>query len=118
MPIQEHAVGRYLEKHLNDYEQHVEINKKLMKKNLKRFSEAFSKAFGWKLIPPKGSIYACFLHECHTDMDAVKKALEKGVGVAPGSIFFKGHPVKTGIVRIHLAISEENAEKLVQNLLK
>ena len=118
VPLQQHAVGKYLSQHIQDYAEHVNKEQEMMQANLKILSEAFSKAFGWKLIAPRGSMYACFFHNSKTDLAAVLLGLEKGVGIAPGSMFFHGNPENSKIVRIHLGISTEKAKKIAENLLK
>jgi len=115
-PIQQYAIARYLDKHLQDYVDHLKKRSKIMQNNIKIFSEAFTKSLGWKIILPHASMYACFLHNSDTDMDAVKKAMEKGVAVSPGSHFFEGSPESSGIVRISLALPEEKAKKIAKRL--
>jgi aspartate/methionine/tyrosine aminotransferase len=56
-----------------------------------------------------------FLHKSSDDMEAVKLALEKGVGVCPGSMFYHGCE-NTGYVRIHCGVSDEKTKKICENL--
>ena len=73
----------------------------------------------WEPIHPDGSMYGCFKHTSPTDMDAVLAAVDAGVGVAPGVIFFRpgGNP-NTGMIRIHCGISHDKAQRIAQKLLE
>ena len=62
-------------------------------------------------------MYGLLKHNCASDSDAVVLALESGVGICPGSMFWGGTPKNTGYVRIQCGISAAKAE-LVANQLK
>ena len=118
VPIQQHAVGRYLSENLEDYKIHIEKESQMMRNNLEVLSSALEKAFGWKLIRPRGSMYAMFYHNSNSDLEAVLLGLKRGIGVAPGSMFFQGNPLNSGLIRIHLGISEEKAKKIAELVLQ
>ena len=116
VPWLQHAIGAYFSEHLDDFVNHKKILSDLIQNNWKILSEGLANAFGWKPLPPSGSMYGMFTHNEETDMEAVKKALEKGVGVCPGSMFFSNFPEKTGFVRIHCGVSNEKANLILSSL--
>jgi hypothetical protein len=62
-------------------------------------------------------MYGLFKHHTTSDLEAVAAGLKKGVGVAPGNIFWPDTPANTGYVRIHCGISAEKADEIVKSLL-
>eukprot|EP01091_Cochliopodium_minus_P002263 TRINITY_DN12129_c1_g1_i1.p1 TRINITY_DN12129_c1_g1~~TRINITY_DN12129_c1_g1_i1.p1 ORF type:complete len:400 (-),score=99.87 TRINITY_DN12129_c1_g1_i1:166-1344(-) len=118
VPVQQHSLGRYLTQHSDDYAEHIEKESVMMRNNLETLSVALEKVFGWKLIRPRGSMYAMFHHNSESDLAAVLLGLQKGIGVAPGSMFFEGNPLNSGLIRIHLGITEEKAKRIANSLTK
>jgi aspartate/methionine/tyrosine aminotransferase len=115
VPFLQHAVGKYLTEHFEDFTSHKAAVGEQMCRNWTVLSSSLQKTFGWEPINPSGSMYGMFLHKSENDMAAVKLALEKGVGVCPGSMFFNGTE-NTGYVRIHCGVSDEKTKKIVDNL--
>lgn len=62
-------------------------------------------------------MYGLLIHNSATDMDAVKAALECGVGVCPGSIFAGDNKKSLGFIRIHCGVTEEKARDIASRLL-
>jgi len=117
VPWLQHAVGRYLSENYDDFEIHVKNLCELISSNWNILSKAFSQAFDWEPIHPSGSMYGMFKHKSKTDSAAIEMALRKGVGIAPGTIFFPPNVVNTGYVRIHCGITSEKASLIAKNLL-
>lgn len=115
VPFLQHAVGRYLTENFSDFQRHKKAVGEQMCRNWAKLSSSLQQAFGWEPINPSGSMYGMFLHKSKDDMEAVKLALEKGVGVCPGSMFFHGCE-NTGYVRIHCGVSDEKTKKICENL--
>ncbi|KAL9648059.1 hypothetical protein ABK040_012113 [Willaertia magna] len=120
VPYLQHALGEYLLNHLEDFKRHVQETGRLMLNNLKIVKDAFEKSCNWKLVKPSGSMYALFEHKKETDVDAVADALKLGVGVCPGNIFYPptGEYENSGLIRIHLGISKEKAERIAKQLME
>jgi len=114
-PFLQHAVGKYLLYHYDDFKAHKKNGGELIQKNWDILSSSLQKVFGWIPIAPSGSMYGMFLHQSENDIAAVKLGLEKGVGVCPGSMFFN-ELENTGYVRIHCGVSEEKTKKIIQNI--
>jgi DNA-binding transcriptional MocR family regulator len=107
----QHGIAQYLMNDYEDFKNHINQIGNLIKNNWKILSLAFQKALGWEPIEPDGSMYGMFKHNQPSDWDAVLLGLKKGVGVAPGKIFWPNSPKNTGYVRIHCGISSEKAKK-------
>eukprot|EP00297_Palpitomonas_bilix_P007364 CAMPEP_0113909934 /NCGR_PEP_ID=MMETSP0780_2-20120614/27182_1 /TAXON_ID=652834 /ORGANISM="Palpitomonas bilix" /LENGTH=392 /DNA_ID=CAMNT_0000905907 /DNA_START=86 /DNA_END=1264 /DNA_ORIENTATION=- /assembly_acc=CAM_ASM_000599 len=117
VPITQHAMAVYFKQDADNYAEHRAELKALMWANWEVLAPAFGKAFGWTPIAPEGTMYGCFVHNEKSDMDAVQKALEKGVGICPGGIFYGGKRDNTGLVRIHLGINADKTEDIAKHLL-
>lgn len=118
LPFLQHAMGQYLTNGFDDFRGHKKAVGELICRNWELLSKAFQEAFGWEPISPQGSMYGMFAHKNPSDMEEVKLALAKGVGVCPGSMFFAGSPVHTGYIRIHCGVSAEKAQAILANLQK
>jgi len=116
VPWYQHSIGEYLLYHLDDFNNHVEKVNSLMRTNWKALSPVFEKVFGWKAIEPHGTMYGCFYHQEETDREAVIKALRKGVGICPGTMFLGLNKTNSGFVRIHCGVSKEKVEQILKNL--
>jgi len=114
VPWVQHAIGRYLAKHYEDFDLHIKETSKLMQDNWALLAPIMQKALGWTPINPDGSMYGLFLHHKSSDEEAIAQGLAKGVGVAPGSIFWPNNPKNTGYVRIHCGVSSEKAHKIAE----
>jgi aspartate/methionine/tyrosine aminotransferase len=112
---QQHAIAEYIATFPEDYDAHVRSVCDQCAKNWRALAPLLEAEFGWKAIEPKGSMYALFDYgdTAKTDMEAVVVALKRGIGVAPGNIFFSGVPERTGLIRIHVGFSTEKLLKLV-----
>eukprot|EP01012_Entosiphon_sulcatum_P039538 TRINITY_DN5218_c0_g1_i1.p1 TRINITY_DN5218_c0_g1~~TRINITY_DN5218_c0_g1_i1.p1 ORF type:complete len:290 (-),score=39.44 TRINITY_DN5218_c0_g1_i1:6-875(-) len=115
-PWLQHSVGTYVSAHFEDFAKHKNEVNGLMRSNWKILSKAFHDALGWEPVEPEGTMYGLFRHPHATDSDACVQALEAGVGVCPGTIFWKGNPAHTGYTRIHCGVSAEKAQQVVANL--
>lgn len=116
VPILQHALAVYLRDHLDDYVAHVNRSNDIMQRNLEKLGTALTASFGWKFLRPHGSMYAMFRHHETSDLAAVLVALKAGVGVAAGTMFFENSPANTGFIRIHVGLSEERVDALLQVL--
>eukprot|EP01117_Protostelium_nocturnum_P017492 TRINITY_DN711_c2_g1_i1.p1 TRINITY_DN711_c2_g1~~TRINITY_DN711_c2_g1_i1.p1 ORF type:complete len:392 (-),score=137.42 TRINITY_DN711_c2_g1_i1:1011-2186(-) len=116
VPWTQHAIGQYITQHFDDFVNHIEETGTLMKNNWKILAPALQKSLGWTPIDPEGSMYGMFFHHAKSDMDAIVAGLSKGVGVAPGSIFWPNNPQNTGYIRIHCGITEEKAKEIAAAL--
>jgi DNA-binding transcriptional MocR family regulator len=114
VPILQHALATYLRDHLDDYTAHIARSNDIMQRNLAKLGPALAERFGWKFLAPQGSMYAMFRHHEASDLAAVLAALKAGVGVAGGGMFFEGSPANTGFIRIHVGLSEERVDALLQ----
>jgi len=117
VPWAQHSIGEYLSEDYEDFVSHIEKSSELMQSNLKILSDALQKVFGWEPVQPDGSMYGMFKHHEKTDKDAVLLGLRKGVGLAPGRIFFPGTPENSGYIRIHVGISNEKAKQIAETIL-
>jgi len=116
VPWQQHAIGQYIQNHLDDFNHHVTEVSDLMQSNWRLLSVAIEKYLGWTPIEPAGSMYGMFKHHAKSDKEAIVKGLSHGVGVAPGKIFWPNTPDNTGYIRIHCGISAEKAKEIVKVL--
>ena len=114
VPILQHALAVYLRDHLEDYVAHIARSNEIMQRNLAKLGPALAERFGWKFLRPQGSMYAMFRHCESSDLAAVLEALKAGVGVAGGGMFFEGAPANTGFIRIHVGLSEERVDALLE----
>jgi len=115
----QHAIAQYLnEANGADFHDHKRKVGELIRRNWKVVSVAIKDAFGWEPIEPGGTMYGMFRHNQESDMDAVVRALKKGVGICPGNMFFAGYPAQTGFIRIHCGVSEAKADDIVARLLQ
>jgi len=96
VPWTQHAVGRYLANEYDDFDKHIKETSDLMQNNWRILSSVMEKVLGWTPVEPSGSMYGLFLHHKSSDKEAVVQGLAKGVGVAPGSIFWPNNPENTG----------------------
>ncbi|KAJ9453038.1 Aspartate aminotransferase [Diplonema papillatum] len=118
-PILQHAVADFLTHHEKDFDTHIVELNKLLTANWVVLKEAFVKKFGWSAVDPSGTMYGNFIHDCSSDLDAVKLALQAGVGVCPGSMFTRegiNATANTQTIRIHCGISAEKARKIAELL--
>lgn len=118
VPWLQHSLGRYFLNDYDDFLAHKEKLSNLLQTNWAELSAALEKSLGWKPLPPSGTMYGMFTHNEESDFIAVAKALEKGVGVCPGSMFFANFPPSTGFVRIHCGVTPEKTKTIIGNLLK
>ena len=116
VPWLQHPLGAYFAQHFDDFRAHKVRLAELIQGNWASLSRGLQTAFGWEPLEPSGSMYGLLKHQEKTDMEAVKKALEKGVGVCPGSMFFGGFPEWTGFVRIHCGVSQEKAQLILDRI--
>jgi len=116
VPFLQHSVGRYLDVEYDDFKHHIHELCNLMQSNWKVLKPAIQQAFGWEAIDPDGSMYAMFKHHEKDDMAAVLNGLKKGIGVAPGNIFYKPGIGNTGYIRIHCGISLEKSKAIALTL--
>jgi aspartate/methionine/tyrosine aminotransferase len=114
----QHALAKYIteENPGEDFPTHKKKVGDLIQRNWKVISAAMQDAFQWEPIPPSGTMYGMFRHKEASDMEAVIKALQKGVGICPGNMFFKNYPENTGLVRIHCGVSEAKADDITKRL--
>merc|ERR1711974_378913 len=101
VPWLQHALGKYFSEQFEDFQNHKKVLGDLIQGNWKILAKGLQDAFGWRPLVSCGSMYGMLCHDEESDMDAVKLALSKNVGVCPGSMFFADFPVHTGFVRIH-----------------
>jgi DNA-binding transcriptional MocR family regulator len=87
-----------------------------MQRNVAMLGPAMAEVFGWKFIQPLGSMYIMFRHTEASDLDAVIRALKRGVGVAGGSMFFEHDPVNTGFIRVHVGLDEARVAKVCETI--
>lgn len=116
VPVQQHAIAQYLAEDYEDFTQHVQSVADLMQENWKLLSKALQDRLGWEPVHPEGSMYGLFLHKKDSDRTAVMEALEVGVGVAPGNIFWPYLPKNTKYVRIHCGISLDKTKKILEKI--
>jgi aspartate/methionine/tyrosine aminotransferase len=116
VPWYQHSLGEYLLNNLDDFKEHVGRVNSLIRSNWKVLYPVFEKVFGWKAIEPEGTMYGCFYHTEETDRDAVIRALRKGVGICPGTMFLGTNKINSGFVRIHCGVSREKVDKIISNL--
>ena len=112
----QHVLAQYFTEHYDDYVNHINTVGKLMRSNWTKLVAVLEKKMGWKAIEPEGSMYGCFHHNGTSDMEEVLSALDAGVGVAPGIIFYGTESNNTGFIRIHCGLSAEKVDKLVASL--
>eukprot|EP01090_Pellita_catalonica_P020439 TRINITY_DN7308_c0_g1_i1.p1 TRINITY_DN7308_c0_g1~~TRINITY_DN7308_c0_g1_i1.p1 ORF type:complete len:386 (+),score=67.16 TRINITY_DN7308_c0_g1_i1:159-1160(+) len=113
---QQHCVADYLQNHYDDFAAHIATINNMLQSNWKLLRPAFQEALSWDPIEPSGSMYGMFKHNGTSDIAALRKGLQYGVGVAPASMFFGGNPENTGFIRIHVGMSPENAAEIAQIL--
>lgn len=112
----QHALASFVRENFDDYLAHLAKVKDTMRTNWLALYPVIEKKMGWKAIQPEGSMYGCFTHSEPTDLDAVLKGIEAGVGVAPGTIFYGNGRTNTGFIRIHCGVSKEKAAKIAEIL--
>lgn len=112
----QHALAAYVTQHFDDYTAHLEKVRDVMRSNWTTLSPIIAKRLGWVPIEPEGSMYGCFKHTESSDLDAVIKGIEAGIGVAPGTIFFGTPGPSTGFIRIHCGVSKNKAAVIAQQL--
>jgi len=115
----QHALGQYFKDHMDDYVNHIKELNALLQGNWKLLRDAFQECFGWEPFEPNGTMYGMFKHKDESDIKACERALQKGVGVCPGSAFFgsmSSPPSNTGWVRIHCGVTREKAEMIASIL--
>lgn len=62
VPTLQHAVGRYLLFHLDEFKVHIGKLSDMMRANIAALGEALPRVLGWQLLPPDGSMYVLFRH--------------------------------------------------------
>ena len=118
VPFLQHSLASYFSGHFEDFQNHKKVLGELIQSNWKALSKGLEDSFGWKPLQTNGSMYGMLRHSEKTDMDAVKMALSKNIGVCPGSMFFADFPEHTGFVRIHCGVSKEKTNTILDNLSK
>jgi aspartate/methionine/tyrosine aminotransferase len=91
---------------------------RLLARNAALYGTVFGEALGWTAEPVQGAMYLMLRHTEASDEDAMIRALDAGVGVAPGSMFYGDAPANTQTVRIHTGSTAENADAIVSRLLR
>jgi len=115
----QHAIGEYFVKHCDDFKDHMATLNNLMQENWRILSAAFEKRFGWEPLQPHGTMYGMLRHKEKTDIIACEMALQAGVGICPGNVFYGNvakPPSCTGWVRIHCGVSKEKAQLIADKL--
>jgi len=116
----QHAIAKYFANHVDDFVEHNKALNELLQGNWVILRDAFAKRFGWEPLEPKGTMYGMFRHHEATDVKACEMALQAGVGICPGNIFYGDQSNvydHTGWVRIHYGVSREKAEAIAAKLL-
>jgi aspartate/methionine/tyrosine aminotransferase len=116
VPWLQHALGIFLSRHPEEFVKHKDEISKLMRENWRKLSCALKEALSWEPVEPGGTMYGVLLHTEGSDMEAVKRGLNAGVGVCPGNMFAAGTPAQTGWVRIHCGVSREKCQDIVNRL--
>lgn len=109
----QHALAEYFTEHVDDFKSHCSSLNTLLQENWILLRDAFQQRFGWEPLEPNGTMYGMFRHTDDSDLKACERALQAGVGVCPGNVFFGDvtqPPTNTGWVRIHCGISKEKAQ--------
>lgn len=114
----QHALATYVREHFDDYTAHLVKVRDVMRTNWTTLSPVIAAKMGWTPIEPEGSMYGCFKHSDATDLDAVLKGIEAGIGVAPGTIFYGGSSANSGFIRIHCGVSKAKAAAIAEILKK
>merc|ERR1712232_78227 len=84
----QHAFARYFSTSTDDFLAHVKELNTLLQGNWELLSVAFRSRFGWEPFEPHGTMYGLFKHNEESDMQAAERALQAGVGICPGNVFF------------------------------
>jgi aspartate/methionine/tyrosine aminotransferase len=110
---QQYSLAKYLTGHLADYKRHVAENSRIMQHNWKLLSELLQSVLGWTPLEPQGSMYGLFKHTEENDGAALRRALDHGIGVAAGSMFFgTGDTERTGLIRIHYGFDAATVDRI------
>lgn len=115
----QHALGDYFRDHVDDFQAHCESLNVLLQENWVILRDAFERRFGWKALAPNGTMYGMFRHTEETDIKACELALQAGVGICPGNVFYgdvTNPPKRSGWVRIHCGVSREKALAIATTL--
>lgn len=112
----QHTLGRYLLNNLEDYQEHITSLNALLRSNWAMLKQAISERFGWVAVEPQGTMYGCFKHDCASDLEAAEVALRAGVGLCPGSLFYRPGTENSGYLRIHCGVARSKAEHIVEVL--
>lgn len=112
----QHALAAYVTQHFEDYTGHLEKVRDVMRTNWKVLYPVIEKKLGWVAVQPEGSMYGCFKHQETSDLDAVLKGIENGIGVAPGTIFYGASGPNTGFIRIHCGVSKTKGLAIAEQL--
>lgn len=115
----QHALAQYFSENIEDFTAHCQSLNVLLQDNWKLLKAAFQKRFGWEPLEPYGTMYGMFRHGDDSDIKACERALQAGVGVCPGNVFFgdvTNAPKCTGWVRIHCGVSREKAQAIADAL--
>jgi len=116
VPMLQHAFGDYLSDHHDDFVQHSQSTAALIRRNWQVLSPVFERTMGWTPRDPEGSMYGVFWHNGDDDLEQVKAALAKGVGVCPGTMFTREGTTNSRFVRIHCGISAAKADDIARKL--
>ena len=116
----QHALAEYLTTEGEDFDLHARRLNDLLRSNFVTLADAFEKALGWRRVEgTAGAMYALFWHDEATDDLALQKGFQKGVGVAPATMFYRPSAApKTGMIRIHLGMLPEETAAIATTLLK
>jgi len=115
----QHALGEYFDQHTDDFEEHCKSLNVLLQDNWRILSAAFKQRFGWEALEPNGTMYGMLRHQDETDIKACERALQAGVGISPGNVFYgdvASPPACSGWVRIHCGVAKEKAQAIVAKL--
>jgi len=116
VPWVQHALGDFLLNHYDVFKTHCAEIGKLMRDNWSKLKEAFKQYLEWEPVEPQGTMYGMFKHKSESDMEAIIKGLEKGVGCVPCTLFFPGFNQRTGYVRIHCGVVAAKADVICKAL--
>jgi aspartate/methionine/tyrosine aminotransferase len=113
------AFADYFREDVADFQGHVKGLNGLLQENWQLLSAAFQQRFGWEPIEPHGTMYGMLRHSEETDITACERALQAGVGICPGNVFFgdaTSPPRKTGLLRIHCGVAQSKAQAIAEKL--
>ena len=115
--IAQHALAVALTNNLAELNRYVADLREKLWRNKEILEKAFA-GYGFTPLPVPATYYMMLKHNKESDMAAVEELIEKKIVSTPANILYADSTKETGYIRIHFAVADGVADKVVEILAR